>query len=81
MKYRQVKVRKITSNGEHTQVTYIPEMYAVVGRILQLKENDIWEDGWEVVSVHGTSEDDDSLPDYRKAIRNHRKNTGDSLPK
>ena len=79
MKYRQCTLRLTTSDGHTEQTSYIPDKYAKVGKILQLKENDIWTDGWEVISIH--HEPTDEPPDFRKMIRGHRKNTGDSLPK
>jgi len=61
------------------QVTYLPEKYAVVGKPLKLKgDNGIWTNGWVVKSA---GELVDEPPDWRKAIRKHREETGDDLPK
>ena len=49
------------------------------GRVLKLKnEHDQWIDGWTVEFVGNTVVDAADAPDYRKAIRRHRKSTGDS---
>lgn len=64
-----------------SEVSYIPIEYAKVNQKLKIKnESDIWEEGWWVEKVHSNSKTTE-LPDYRKLIRGHRKNTGDSLPK
>ena len=61
------------------QISWIPERFAKVGKILKLKsENDIWDNGWVVTFVGNTDEHIDSP---QVAIREHRKRTGDSLPK
>jgi hypothetical protein len=58
-------------------VSWIPKQFAEVGRVLKLKGAD-WCDGWVVEWVGATGE----KPAYAaKAIREHRKRTGDSLPK
>jgi hypothetical protein len=73
--------RKIGGSVLQT-TTYIPQQFAVIGRTLKLKGDDeIWVDGWVVERVGYTTVESDSVPDYRKAIRNHRKQTGDSLPR
>ena len=75
MYFRQCKLQK----GDTYQVSYIPDCYAEIGRLIKLKEGDIWESGWEVIEVSNNKTD--CPPDYRKDIRGHRKTTGDSLPK
>lgn len=46
--YRQCSLRK----GNVQQISYIPEKFAIVGKILKLKQDDdTWEDGWEVRSA------------------------------
>lgn len=60
------------------QTCYIPEKFAKLGEILKIKTNGVWKDGWEVTEV-GTSIA--GIPDIRKSIRGHRKNTGDSIKK
>jgi hypothetical protein len=74
--YRQCSLQK----GNVHQVSFIPEKYAVVGKVLKLKEQGVWIDGWV---VHGIGElmSEDEVPDSYKAIKKHRASTGDSLPK
>ena len=44
--YVQCVLRKNTK----IQTSWIPERYAVVGKYLKLLENDVWENGWQVIS-------------------------------
>jgi hypothetical protein len=62
-----------------TIVTWLPEKFCKVGRKLQLKDNDKWSAVWIVNYVN--PDKTDNPPDYRKQIRKHRENTGDSMPK
>jgi hypothetical protein len=34
-----------------TQTTWIPEKFAVEGGFVELKNNEIWENGWKVLAV------------------------------
>ena len=46
--YRQCVLQRDNS----TQVSHIPEEYAIVGQVLKLRDdNDVWEDGWLVKSA------------------------------
>ncbi len=76
--YIQCKLVRKTTSGEVVLVSFIPANFAVVGNYLKLKEDNEWIDGWKVVYVGEFSE---NPPDIKKAIRKHRHNTGDSLPK
>lgn len=74
--YNQCKLVK----GNVSQVAYIPTKYAEKGRTIKIKENEVWEDGWIVQSV-GRPVAENLLPDSHKAIKGHRKMTGDSMKK
>jgi hypothetical protein len=78
--YRQCRLEKKISTGVLQQVSYIPEPFCVVGKILKLKENNGWSNGWEVLSA-GEKRDGAVLPDPHQEIKNLRRATGDSLPK
>jgi hypothetical protein len=47
---------KGTSNGHKIYVAWIPEKFAIKGKVLKLKLNDIFEDGWEVIFVGSRQE-------------------------
>ena len=81
--YKQCRMRKDNKNGSYSeQVSYIPEPYCVLNKVLKLKdENGNWDNGWVVTQVNESRVEDSKLPDYRQNVRNHRKATGDSLPK
>lgn len=49
--YRQCFLRKNVESGSLTQVSWIPEPFCKVGKVLMLKEGEIWEDGWMVISA------------------------------
>ena len=60
------------------RTSWIPQKFAKVGRVVKLKDSDEWSDGWVVEWTGSTGE----LPEHTdKSIREHRKRTGDSLPK
>lgn len=37
--------------GQTRQIAWIPEKFAVAGQVVRLKDNAVWEDGWQVGSV------------------------------
>ena len=77
--YRQCTMRRPISRGSVVTTSFIPQQYAKLGRVLKLKDaDDGWVDGWVVERVGVSVIEAGELPDYRKAIRNHRKSTGDS---
>lgn len=77
MNFQQCKLKK-----ENTfQVAFIPSKFAKVNKMLKIKENDIWTDGWKVFEVYSTIVAEEMLPDSHKIIKAHRDKTGDSLPK
>lgn len=80
-KYVQCKLSKAIGNMQRKfEISYIPSKYAIKGKILKIEIDGVWEDGWNVTEVYKNSETDEP-PDWRKSIRSHRDNTGDSLPK
>ncbi len=82
VKYKQCNLSRQGPPGQITkQVSWIPVKYAVVGAVLKLKENDIWEDGWRVLCVGPEVLTADEVPDSHKAVKMHRQRTGDNLPK
>jgi len=79
-KFRQCRLTRKVENGEARMVSFLPEKFAIVGKVLKLKDEDTgkWTNGWIVESAGDLV---DEPPDYRKGIRGHRDNTGDSTPK
>ncbi len=78
----QCAMRRIVAGASVVTTSYIPTQFAKVGRVLKLKDSDDrWVNGWVVETVSDVIVEGDSVPDYRKAIRSHRKTTGDSTPR
>lgn len=76
-KYKQCTLKL----GTTQQVVWIPSKFAKVGHFLQIKKDEEWVDGWEVLQVSETEVEEKLLPDSHKAIKHHRKKTGDSMRK
>lgn len=76
MAYIQCKLTKIDTY----QVAYIPEKFAKAGKIVKIKQDDGWDDGWCVSEIYLSSKTDKE-PNVVQAVKKHRKRTGDSLKK
>jgi len=65
--------------GEQT-TAWIPTKFAKMSGVVKLREEktDVWMDGWVIIHVGATRLD---RPHSASTITEHRKNTGDSLPK
>ena len=82
IKYVQCVLERKIPTGRVRTTSYIPHQFAKLGSLLKLKDNfDRWVNGWKVVSVGSAIVEAADAPDYRKAIRNHRRMTGDSQPR
>ncbi len=80
--YRQCHLVKPIARGESHQTSWLPETFAVLGKVLKLRGADgAWDNGWVVRRVGSYRAPDDSVPDAHKDIKGHRRATGDALPK
>lgn len=79
--YRQCHLVKPMEVGELRQMSWIPEQYAVLGKVLKLRQEETWVDGWVVATVSSTRLEEKLLPDSHKEIKSHRKKTGDAMQK
>jgi hypothetical protein len=80
--YRQCRLVKKLPVGTAHQTSWLPESFAIVGKVLKLRNGaEDWGDGWVVESVSEQKLAEDQLPDPHRQIKDHRKATGDSLPK
>lgn len=51
--HRQCKVSRQKNGKVEVLVTWLPEEYAKVGKVLELEmESGVWENGWAVCEVH-----------------------------
>jgi hypothetical protein len=78
--YRQCLLQKQHENVTLEQQCWLPERYAVVGKVLRLKE-DGWQGGWLVKEAWPTRRAEEQLPDPHNDIKQHRRRTGDSARK
>lgn len=82
IRYKQCFLTKKAGPVTWNQVSYIPEKFAVVGKVLKLRNDaGVWDDGWKVAGANGTSLAESVLPDYHNDIKGHLKTTGDSRRK
>ena len=51
MKVKYNVIQCVLENDGYIFVTWIPEKYAKVGKVISLYHNDEWNDGWEVMKV------------------------------
>ena len=82
VKYVQCTMRRSIADRSVRTASYIPQEFAKVGSVLRLKDDEVgWVDGWVAECVGDVIVEGDQLPDSHKAIKNHRKSTGDSVPR
>lgn len=76
MKYKlkQCTMRKPVDGGYTERISYIPEKFAKLNKIIQLKDDDVWSDGWEVVHVGGEITSDEVVQ-TEMAHKKHRKHS------
>ena len=80
--YVQCTLTRTMTGTVERMVSYIPKSFAEVGKVLKLRDDsNQWIDGWVVRFVGNEVVEHDKLPNVRKAVRQHRKSTGDYLPK
>ncbi len=58
--YRQCKLQR----GNTHQTSWIPEQFAILNKVLKLKNGEEWEDGWVVKEVWSRLEEK-MLPNWR----------------
>ncbi len=75
--YRQCRLVKRVETGELVLVSWIPEPYATVGRIVKLRENGTWDDGWVVLGAGTTRLPACEVPDFHALSKAHLRATGD----
>lgn len=56
-----------------TLVSFIPENFAVLGKIVKLKDDGKWTNGWKVEAISSISITGEDLDKIEKQYRVHRK--------
>ena len=80
--FRQCHLVKRVEAGTMHQTTWIPERFAIVGKVLKLRDDGgAWDDGWRVERAGRTRLAEDDLFDSHQDTKAHRRATGDSMPK
>lgn len=70
-RYRQCALE----HGRFSMVSWIPKKFAVAGKVLRLRRNGAWEDGWRVTHVGAERI---GAPHVPGLVRRHKRATGDS---
>lgn len=70
MMYVQCQLRK--ENME--RISWIPEKDAQIGKVISIKEDGKWTDGWNVRATYGKLSEEKVIAG-RDSYRHHRKNT------
>jgi hypothetical protein len=76
--YRHCRLVKPVATGELVVVSWIPETFAEVGRVLKLKNDKVWDDGWVVRAAGANRLRGDQLPDFHELSKAHLRATGDA---
>lgn len=51
LNFCQCKITRNVEKGRQERVAYLPEEFAVVNEVVRLKIDEVWVDGWTVISV------------------------------
>lgn len=76
--YRQCRLVKRFDGGELVQVSWIPEPYATAGRVVKLREDGAWDDGWVVLGAGANRLPAREVPDFHVLIKAHLRASGDA---
>lgn len=76
--YRQCRLVKRIQGGELTQVSWLPEPYATKGRVVKLRDNGVWDDGWVVASAGHNRLAACDVPDFHELAKALLRATGDA---
>jgi hypothetical protein len=76
--YRHCRLVKPVASGEQVLVSWIPEAFAQVGRVLKLKDAGGWDDGWVVREVWASRLPAAQVPDFHELSKAHLRATGDA---
>lgn len=61
-----------------TQVSWVPKKFALKNKIVKLKIEDRWDEGWQIIEVY-TDANLTQTPEH--AFKKHKGHTGDSIKK
>lgn len=77
--YRQCRLTKTVGVATCVMVSWIPDRFAMVNKVLRLRDEDkVWDDGWVVRVVGSGRRHEDDLPDFHELSKAHLRATGDA---
>lgn len=77
--YRQCRLVKQVGASQCVQVSWIPDPFARVGRVLRLRDADkVWDNGWVVQTAGSTRFAEADVPDFHEISKAHLRATGDA---
>jgi hypothetical protein len=59
----------LINDDKKIKVAWIPEKYAIEGKLLKLKVNNNWQNGWRVWFVYNSIKTEESLARHEQAFR------------
>ena len=68
----QCVLHKPIIGGFDQRITFIPKKFAAKGKVLKLKNNGIWDDGWIVHEVYGQEIDFEEATQLKTAYKRQR---------
>lgn len=69
---KQCALTKSTKQGKSYIVSWIPASYARLGRIVKVKEGNVWLEGWTVSNVYNLTKKSDEVLRDRDHYRTQR---------
>ena len=72
--------KKISANCSKFRITWIPKKFAIIGKFLELQDNGVWENGWEVIQV-GASKGSEEVHVRSRDHKKQRKASDRERPK
>ena len=74
----QCKLQKLVGKTTSEVVSWIPEKFAVVGKVVKIRDDktDEWSDGWVVASVSDRLMEKGELEKLEKQHKDHRMDLG-----
>lgn len=77
--YRQCRLVRPVQSGEQVVVSWIPDQFAEVDRVVKLRDDaGEWTDGWRVAEAGRHRLPAHEVPDFHELSKAHLRATGDA---
>lgn len=70
--FKQCNLEKQTQEGTKKLTSWLPEQFANKGKYVELKDNNKWENGWQVVSFGTERLDEKAVGENSRDYRSQR---------